>query len=84
MSRETREVLRIARQVSEWTDGAFDVTFGALTGLWKFDAQDKDGCADHDEREERPDAHHLGQRVERHEGGEDAQEECLARKTGRI
>ncbi len=43
VSAETREVLRIARQVSEWTDGAFDVTFGALTGLWKFDAQDKDG-----------------------------------------
>jgi len=43
VSRETREVLRIAREVSEWTDGAFDVTFGALTGLWKFDAQDKDG-----------------------------------------
>lgn len=41
--RDTREVLRIGRQVSEWTDGAFDVTFGALTGLWKFDAQDKDG-----------------------------------------
>lgn len=43
VSRDTREVLRIGRQVSEWTDGAFDVTFGALTGLWKFDAQDKDG-----------------------------------------
>ncbi len=43
VSADTREVLRIARQVSEWTDGAFDVTFGALTGLWKFDAQDKDG-----------------------------------------
>ena len=43
VSTETREVLRIAREVSEWTDGAFDVTFGALTGLWKFDAQDKDG-----------------------------------------
>ena len=43
VSTETREVLRIAHEVSEWTDGAFDVTFGALTGLWKFDAQDKDG-----------------------------------------
>jgi thiamine biosynthesis lipoprotein len=40
---DTLAVLRIARQVSEWTEGAFDVTFGALTGLWKFDAQDKDG-----------------------------------------
>ena len=34
---EVREVLRVARQVSEWTGGKFDVTFGALSGLWKFD-----------------------------------------------
>jgi thiamine biosynthesis lipoprotein len=40
---DTREVLRIARQVSEQTNGAFDVTFAALSGLWKFDYQDKDG-----------------------------------------
>jgi len=32
-----REVLATARQVSEWTGGKFDVTFGALSGLWKFD-----------------------------------------------
>jgi thiamine biosynthesis lipoprotein len=43
VSPETREVLGIAHQVSEWTDGRFDVTFGALSGLWKFDDQDKDG-----------------------------------------
>jgi thiamine biosynthesis lipoprotein len=30
-------VLGDARQVSEWTGGKFDVTFGALSGLWKFD-----------------------------------------------
>jgi len=42
VSTETREVLRVARQVSEWTDGRFDVTFAALSGLWKFDNQDKD------------------------------------------
>jgi FAD:protein FMN transferase len=30
-------VLQTARQVSEWTGGKFDVTFGALSGLWKFD-----------------------------------------------
>ena len=42
ISPEVREVLRIARQVSEWTDGKFDVTFAALSGLWKFDYQDKD------------------------------------------
>ncbi|MBI4265273.1 MAG: FAD:protein FMN transferase [Acidobacteria bacterium] len=42
VSPETIEVLRVARQVSEWTDGKFDVTFGALSGLWKFDAQNQD------------------------------------------
>lgn len=34
---ETREVLQAAAQVSRWTDGAFDVTFGALAEVWKFD-----------------------------------------------
>src|SRR5262245_10437713 len=38
-----RDVVRAARQVSEWTDGKFDVTFGVMTGLWKFDYQNKDG-----------------------------------------
>jgi FAD:protein FMN transferase len=42
VSGETLEVLRIARQISESTGGRFDVTFGALSGLWKFDNQDKD------------------------------------------
>src|SRR6187431_2284151 len=37
VSPETVEVLGLARQVSEWTGGKFDVTFGALSGLWKFD-----------------------------------------------
>ena len=37
VSRETIEVLRTAKQVGEWTGGKFDVTFGALSGLWKFD-----------------------------------------------
>ena len=37
VSQEVREVLRLARQASEWTDGKFDITFGALSGLWKFD-----------------------------------------------
>jgi FAD:protein FMN transferase len=41
VSAETIDVLTIARQVSEWTEGKFDVTFGALSGLWKFD-QDQD------------------------------------------
>jgi thiamine biosynthesis lipoprotein len=42
VSVEVREVLGVARQVSEWTGGRFDVTFGVLSGLWKFDYQDKD------------------------------------------
>jgi thiamine biosynthesis lipoprotein len=37
VSADVIEVLAIARQVSDWTGGTFDVTFGALTGLWKFD-----------------------------------------------
>ena len=37
VSAETREVLGMARLVSEWTGGKFDVTFGALSDLWKFD-----------------------------------------------
>ena len=41
VSAETIEVLTAARQVSDWTGGKFDVTFGALSGLWKFD-QDQD------------------------------------------
>jgi thiamine biosynthesis lipoprotein len=41
VSAETIEVLTLARQISGWTDGKFDVTFGALSGLWKFD-QDQD------------------------------------------
>jgi thiamine biosynthesis lipoprotein len=42
VSPEMIEVLDIAHQVSEWTDGKFDITFGALGGLWKFDAQNQD------------------------------------------
>ena len=42
VSPEVREVLRAAQEVSEWTGGKFDVTFAALSGLWKFD-QDIDG-----------------------------------------
>jgi thiamine biosynthesis lipoprotein len=37
VSAEVREVLTVARQMSEWTGGKFDVTFGALSALWKFD-----------------------------------------------
>ncbi len=34
---DTRAVLLSARKISEWTDGRFDVTFGALAEIWKFD-----------------------------------------------
>ena len=37
VSADTIAVLREARQISEWTGGKFDVTFGVLSGLWKFD-----------------------------------------------
>ena len=37
VSTEVRDVLKAARKISEWTGGKFDVTFGALSGLWKFD-----------------------------------------------
>lgn len=37
VSADVRDVLKTARQISEWTGGKFDVTFGALSGLWKFD-----------------------------------------------
>lgn len=42
VSPETIEVLTTARQVSDWTNGLFDVTFGALTDVWKFDHDQDD------------------------------------------
>jgi thiamine biosynthesis lipoprotein len=41
VSPEVREVLAIARQVADLTGGKFDITFGALADIWKFD-QDQD------------------------------------------
>jgi thiamine biosynthesis lipoprotein len=35
------EVLEIARRVSEESEGAFDATWAALWGLWKFDGSDR-------------------------------------------
>jgi thiamine biosynthesis lipoprotein len=37
VSTDLRAVLGAAWRTSEWTGGKFDVTFGALSGLWKFD-----------------------------------------------
>ena len=47
---ELRDVLQAARQISDWTGGKFDVTFGVMSGLWRFDYQDQDGrIPDHNE-----------------------------------
>ena len=43
VSADVREALRAARQVSESTGGKFDVTFGALSDIWRFDRQNQDG-----------------------------------------
>ena len=37
VSRETIDVLDAAREASVWTGGKFDITFGALADIWKFD-----------------------------------------------
>ena len=50
VSPETREVLTIAHEISDETGGRFDVTFAALSGLWKFDTQNKDNTVP-DQRE---------------------------------
>jgi thiamine biosynthesis lipoprotein len=41
LSDETIEVFRIARQVSEMTGGAFDITVGPLVAAWGFGATDR-------------------------------------------
>ena len=46
--------LLVARDVSDWTDGAFDVTFGALSDVWKFD---------HDQDNRIPSADEIGKRL---------------------
>ncbi len=37
VSLDTITVLEAAAQASEWTGGKFDITFGALADIWKFD-----------------------------------------------
>jgi thiamine biosynthesis lipoprotein len=39
---ELLSLLHTAHQISDWTGGSFDVTFAALSGLWKFDYQNED------------------------------------------
>ncbi len=48
VSGDTRAVLLAARQASEWTGGKFDVTFGALTDIWKFDHDQDNSVPDAD------------------------------------
>jgi len=42
VSKDTIQVLEAARQASEWTVGKFDITFGALADVWKFDHDQDD------------------------------------------
>ena len=37
VSRDTLDVLEAAHEASVWTSGKFDITFGALADIWKFD-----------------------------------------------
>ena len=46
---EVRSVLRTAAQISEWTGGKFDVTFGVLSGLWRFDHDQDNRLPDMDD-----------------------------------
>jgi thiamine biosynthesis lipoprotein len=43
VSAETFAVIERALDVSKKSNGLFDITVGALSGLWKFDMQNKDG-----------------------------------------
>jgi thiamine biosynthesis lipoprotein len=49
VSPEVLAALRTAREVGDWTDGAFDVTFGALSDLWKFDHDQDNRIPDADQ-----------------------------------
>lgn len=37
VSADTLEVLTVAKQAGDWTHGKFDITFGAIADIWKFD-----------------------------------------------
>jgi thiamine biosynthesis lipoprotein len=41
VSPETLEVFRVAREISEWSGGAFDVTVSPLVAAWGFGATDR-------------------------------------------
>jgi FAD:protein FMN transferase len=46
VSRDTLDVLDAAHQASVWTNGKFDITFGALADVWKFDHDQDDTVPD--------------------------------------
>lgn len=46
ISPETVAVLSAAREVGDWTKGKFDVTFGVLSDVWKFDHDQDDSVPD--------------------------------------
>jgi len=48
VSQDTIAVLRIARDVSELTRGKFDITFGVLTDIWRFDHDQDNVVPEHD------------------------------------
>jgi thiamine biosynthesis lipoprotein len=49
VSPEVMRALQVAQQIGDWTGGKFDVTFGALAGLWKFDQDQDDTIPDREE-----------------------------------
>ena len=48
VSREVLDVLLLSRQISEWTGGKFDITFGALSDFWNFNHDGTDRVPDMD------------------------------------
>jgi FAD:protein FMN transferase len=53
VSSDVVSVLETAQQASEWTGGKFDVTFGVLSGLWRFDHDQDNSIPDMREVRER-------------------------------
>lgn len=50
---EVREILSLAREASELTGGRFDVTFGALADVWRFDHDQSHRVPGRDEIDQR-------------------------------
>jgi len=48
VNQDTIQVLRIAHDVSELTRGKFDITFGVLTDIWRFDHDQDNTVPEHD------------------------------------